>query len=65
MKEVKKPRRLQRSYTEEVKAGAVRLLLVEGKSLTQVTRDLDLTGSALRLWVKQTKTDRGEASPAR
>ena len=36
------------SFTEEFKAGAVRLVLDEGKTVGAVARDLDLTASALR-----------------
>ncbi|RYZ12768.1 MAG: IS3 family transposase, partial [Myxococcaceae bacterium] len=43
--------------------GAVRLVLEEGKTIPQAARDLDLTESALRLWVEQTKTDRGGGKP--
>ncbi|AGC43459.1 IS3 family transposase OrfA [Myxococcus stipitatus DSM 14675] len=56
----KKPRRPRREFSAEFKAGAVKLVLEEGKSLPQVSRDLDLTQSVLRLWVAQTKMDRGE-----
>jgi transposase len=59
----KKPRRPRREFSAELKTGAVKLVLVEGKSVPQVARDLDLTESALRLWVEQTKTDRGEGKP--
>ena len=38
-----KARRARRSFTDEFKAGAVRLVLDEGKSVAQVARDLDLT----------------------
>ncbi|WP_233596697.1 transposase [Corallococcus sp. CA041A] len=41
----------------------MKLVLEEGKSIPQAARDLDLTESALRLWVEQTKTDRGEGRP--
>jgi transposase len=58
-----KPRRPRREFSAEFKAGAVKLVLVEGKSLHLVARDLDLTESALRLWVEQTKTDWGEGKP--
>uniref|UniRef100_UPI0038993C6B transposase n=1 Tax=Myxococcus qinghaiensis TaxID=2906758 RepID=UPI0038993C6B len=58
MKEVKKPRRPRRSDPEEFKTGAVRLVLEEGKTTSQVARDLDLTLSALRTWV-----DLSRASP--
>ena len=39
-------RRERRSFTEEFKAGVVRLVLDEGKSISQVARDLDLTASS-------------------
>ena len=38
-----KDRRPRRSFTEEFKEGAVRLVLDEGRSLTEVASDLDLT----------------------
>ncbi|MCY0998320.1 transposase [Myxococcus sp. MISCRS1] len=63
MKEEKKPRRPRRSYTEEFKAGAVRLVLEEGKTTSQVARDLDLTLSALRMWVDQARADKGQGKP--
>lgn len=58
----KKPRRPRREFSVEFKAGAVKLVLMEGKSLPQVARDLDLTESALQLWVEQTRTARARAS---
>jgi len=51
-------RRARRSFTEEFRAGAVRLVLDEGKSAGAVARDLDLTESALRNWVAQARADR-------
>jgi transposase len=36
----------------------VRLVLDEGKTVSQVARDLDLTQSALGGWVKQARADR-------
>ena len=45
------PRRQRRRFTEEFRAGAVRLVLDEGKTAGQVARELDLTESALRNWV--------------
>jgi transposase-like protein len=57
----KKPRRPRREFSAEFKAEAVKLVLEEGKPIPQGARDLDLTESALRLWVEQTKTDRGGA----
>ena len=51
-------RRTRRSFTEEFRTGAVRLVLDEGKSAGAVARDLDLTESALRNWVAQARADR-------
>jgi transposase len=53
-----KSRRERRKFTDEFKAGAVRLVLDEQKSVAQVARDLDLTESALRKWVDQARADR-------
>lgn len=50
--------RARRQFTDEFKAGAVRLVLDEGKTVAQVARDLDLTASALAGWVKQARADR-------
>lgn len=62
----KQERRARRSFTDEFKAGAVRLVLEEGKTIPQVARDLDLTESALRTWVEHTRADRsnGKTGPA-
>ena len=51
-------KRARRQFTDEFKAGAVRLVLDEGKTVAQVARDLDLTASALAGWVKQARADR-------
>jgi len=51
-------RRRRRSFTDEFKAGAVRLVLEEGKTVGQVARDLDLTETALREWVNRARADR-------
>lgn len=51
-------RRPRRQFTDEFKAEAVRMVLDEGRTVNAVARDLDLTGSALRLWVEQTRADR-------
>ncbi len=51
-------RRPRRQFSEEFKAGAVRLVLDEGKSIGAVARELDLTPSALGLWVRQARADR-------
>ena len=51
-------KRARRQFTDEFKAGAVRLVLDEGKTVAEVARDLDLTASALGGWVKQARADR-------
>jgi transposase len=51
-------KRPRRSFTEEFKAGAVRLVLDEGKSISQVGRDLDVAQSVIGNWVKQARADR-------
>src|SRR3954469_11293963 len=58
MDDGKKPKRPRRSFTDEFKAGAVRLVLDEGKTVCGVARDLDLTASALRVWVERARADR-------
>ena len=50
--------RARRQFTDEFKAGAVRLVLDEGKTVAEVARDLDLTPSALGGWVKQARANR-------
>ena len=58
MEHSKQAKRARRSFTDEFKAGAVRLVLDEGKTVAQVARDLDLTQSALGGWVMQHRADR-------
>ena len=53
-----KRKRSRRSFTDEFKANAVRLVLDEGKSVGAAARDLDLTESALRNWVERARADR-------
>jgi transposase len=51
-------RRPRRQFTDEFKAGAVRLVLEDGKTVGAAARDLDLTETALREWVKRARADR-------
>jgi transposase-like protein len=44
----KQPRQ---AFTEEFKAGAVRLVLDEGKTIAQVARDLDLSANSVATWL--------------
>jgi transposase len=39
----KKPERQRRNFTDDFKAGAIRLVLEEGRSVAAVAHDLDLT----------------------
>ena len=55
---VPKPRRTRRRFDSEFKEQAARLVLDEGKSVGAVARDLDLTETALREWVKRAQADR-------
>jgi hypothetical protein len=57
-------RRPRRQFTDEFKASAVRLVLDEGKSVAAAARDLDLTETALRGWVKRTQADRTKGRTA-
>jgi len=49
-----KPRR---NFTVEQKAEAVRIVHQSGKSVNQVAKEMGLTPSALRNWVKQAQID--------
>ena len=51
-------KRTRRRFTAEQKADAVRLVREVG-SVAQVARDLDLTETSLRNWVKQAEIDEG------
>jgi transposase len=51
-------RRTRRQFSEEFKEGAVRLVLDEGRTVGAVARELDLTASALSLWVRQARAER-------
>src|SRR5215212_8493166 len=50
--------RTRRSFTEDYKGSAVRLVLDEGKTVAAAARDLGLTESSLRNWVEQARADR-------
>ncbi len=61
MESQKKLRRPRRQFWDEFKTGAVRLVFVEGKSVTQVSRDLDLTVSSMGKWVEQARANQGQS----
>src|ERR1700730_7068722 len=58
MAETPKRRRSRRRFDDDFKAQAARLVLDEGKTVGAVARDLDLTETALRDWVKRARADR-------
>ena len=52
-------KRKRRSFTKEFKAQAVRIVRESGKPAGTVARELDLTETALRAWVRQAQVDVG------
>ena len=55
----KRTQRVRRSFTPEFKADVVRMHQVEGRAIPAVARDLDLTETAVRSWVRQAEIDAG------
>jgi transposase len=55
--------RKRRSFSAEFKAEAVSLCRVGDRSIKQVAKDLDLTETALREWVRRAGVDAGEGPP--
>ncbi|MFA5762765.1 MAG: transposase [Bacilli bacterium] len=53
-------RKKRRSFSDEQKAEAVKLVRVCGESIVRGARYLGLAESSLRNWVNQDKIDRGE-----
>ena len=53
----------RRAFTKEFKAQTVRLVRESGKSVGAVARELDLTETALRNWVRQAEIDAGRGAP--
>jgi transposase-like protein len=54
-------KRKRRKFTPEFKAEAVRLCQVGDRSAGQVARDLDLTETALREWVRRAEANQSPA----
>jgi transposase-like protein len=57
-------RRKRRAFMPEFRAEAVRLAKAGDRSIGQVAKDLDLTETALRAWIKQADIDVGQGPPA-
>ncbi len=52
-------KRKRRSFTKEYKAEVVDLVRKSGKSIAAITKELDLTETAVRSWVRQAEVDTG------
>jgi transposase-like protein len=55
-------KRKRRMFTPAFKADAVRICKVGDRSVSQVAKDLDLTETALRDWIKRADTDAGNGA---
>lgn len=53
-------RRKRRQFTAEFKADCVRLCKTGGRTIGEVTREFELTETALRKWVKQSEEGTGQ-----
>ncbi len=56
-------RRKRREFSPQFKADAVRLVTTGGKTIAEVTKQFDLTESALREWVRRAEADAGRGPP--
>jgi transposase len=52
-------KRKRRSFTKEYKAEVVDLVRKSGKSIGGIAKELGLTETAVRAWVRQAKVDAG------
>ena len=52
-------KRKRRAFSAEYKAEVVELIRKSGKSVGAVARELDLTETAVRAWVRQAEVDAG------
>lgn len=56
------PRKKRRTFTKQQKAEAVRICRQSSKPIAQVARDLDISESSLRIWMKRAAID--DAGPS-
>src|SRR4029450_10206814 len=61
----KAPTRLRRTFSPQFKKDAVRLVVEEGKSVTEVATHLGITRSLLQRWREQLSTAPSEAFPGK
>jgi transposase len=59
METMGRSKRPRRSFTKEFKAEVVALVRQDGNTAASVARDLDLTETAVREWVRQADVDDG------
>lgn len=62
METMGRKQRPRRSFSKEFKAEVVELVRQEGNTAASVARDLDLTETAVRDWVRQADVDDGRRS---
>ena len=55
----RKTRRERRTFNDEYKQQVLELIRAGDKSISQICRDLDLTESAVRKWIKADQTTNG------
>ncbi len=55
-----KGQRSRRYFSREFKAETVELIRSSGRSIPDICRDLDLTETTVRNWVRQARVDAGE-----
>jgi transposase len=55
-----KQKRARRVHTREFKAETVKLVREGGRSVGQVSQQLDLSASLIRIWLKQADVDEGK-----
>ncbi len=55
----RKARRERRTFNDEYKQQVLELVRTEDKSVSQICRDLDLTESSVRKWIKADQTSNG------
>jgi transposase len=59
METMEKQRRPRRSFSKEFKAEVIELVRQPGNTVGSVSRDLELTETAVREWVRQADVDSG------
>lgn len=53
----------RRIYTKEFKKESVRLIVEEGRRISELSRELGISASLLRNWVRQSKVDKIDPFP--